>query len=81
MAERTPYMQRLMTSTYPQIVIEAIQGGFTGSWERLIARRLAMDVERDHSEAVMIVESCGGCFMKAAYLITNSKIPENETQK
>lgn len=80
MAERTPYMQQLMTCTYPQVPIEAINGGFEGSWERLIARQLARDVERDHSEAVLIVESCGNCFMKAAYLITHSKIPEHETK-
>lgn len=82
--ERTNYMQSLMTSTYPSIPMEAIMGGFDGSWERLIAKRLEKDYRRHHSEAVEIVDSCdapgeksNACFLRAAYLITSSKIPEN----
>jgi hypothetical protein len=83
--ERTPYMQSLMTSTYPMVAIEAIQGGFDGSWERLIAKAIEKDYRRNHSEAVEIVDSCdvpgeksNGCFLRAAYLITSSKIPSHE---
>lgn len=81
---RTNYMQNLMTSTYPMIAIEAIKGGFDGSWERLIAKRLITDYEKDHSEAVEImnsflgmgIKSIANASVKAAYLITSSKTPE-----
>lgn len=82
---RTNYMQNLMTSTYPMIAIEAIKGGFDGSWERLIAERLKIDVKKMYPEAMDIVlsiydpegeEKESVTFMKAAYLITSSKIPE-----
>ena len=79
---RTPYMQRLLTSTYSMVAVEAIKGGFDGSWERLIAKRLISDYENDHSEAVeimnsffsMCIKSIAQASVKAAYLITSSKI-------
>lgn len=74
--ERTTYMQSVMTATYPQIVIEAINGGFALSWERCIARQLVKDAQADKSEAVLILESCGNDVMKAAKLITGSKPQE-----
>lgn len=74
--ERTNYMQLLMTVTYPDVPIEAIKGGFDGAWERLISQKLQIDVARDHSEAIEICNSVGNDFMKAAHLITSSKIPE-----
>lgn len=75
--ERTEYMQRLMTSTYSQVAVEAIFGGFEGSWERLIAKRLEADAQRDRSEAVILLEAAGGDPMKAAYIVTGSK-PKSE---
>jgi hypothetical protein len=75
--ERTQYMQKLMTQTYPQIAIEAITGSFEGAWERLIAKKLKKDVDSGHSQACEICESVGNDYMKAAYLITSSVIPEN----
>lgn len=73
--ERTNYMKSLMTTTYPDVAVEAIKGGFKGAWERLIASRLHTDVLKDKSEAVLLVESVGMDYMKAAHLITESKIP------
>lgn len=82
--KRTKYMDGLMTKNYPNVGIEAIMHGFDGSLERLIAKRLEKDYRRHHSEAVEIVDSCdapgeksNACFLRAAYLITSSKIPEN----
>lgn len=72
--ERTNYMQAVMTSTYPNVAIEAIQSGFDGAWERCIARRLQSDVAANHSEASEICESVGNDYRKAAHLITSSKI-------
>jgi hypothetical protein len=80
-------MDRLMTSTYPHVAIEAISGGFDGAWERLIAERLKKDCKAEHSEALEIVESLiespgpkeKTLFLKAAYLITSSKIEGHET--
>jgi hypothetical protein len=82
---RTPYMQRLMTSTYSMIAIKAINGGFDNAWERLIAERLLKDYNAGNSEAECLIESVGGLSkekrMQAAKLITSSKIPENVTNK
>lgn len=78
--ERTKYMSKIMTDTYGQVAIEAIKGGFDGSWERVIARQLRKDCSAGHSEAETIVQSVDGDFTKAAYLITSSKIPEYETK-
>jgi|GEM_PF-2904438 len=82
--ERTEYMQSLMNDTYSSVAIEAIQNGFDGSWERLIAARLRKDYVAGHSEAEVIVHAVGGVsdqkLMEAAKLITSSKIPENETK-
>lgn len=74
--ERTKYMSHLMTSTYQGILIEALQGGFDGAWERLIARQLQKDCRNNHSEAIEIVDSVENDLMKAAKLIYSSKIPE-----
>jgi hypothetical protein len=76
--ERTPFMQQLMNITYPEVAIEAIKGGFSGSWERCIARHLKL-IYRHHSEAAEIVDYCEGDYMKAAHLITSSQIPVNTT--
>lgn len=75
--ERTPFMQTLMTSTYPQIPMEAVLNGFDGSWERCIAKALKNSAAVGNSEAEVILEAAGGDYLKAAYLITSSKIPEN----
>lgn len=50
--KRTLYMTNLMASTYPMVAMNAIMGGFDGSWERLIASRLRKDYSENHSEAV-----------------------------
>lgn len=71
--DRTDYMQNLMTTTYPQVAVEAVMGGFKGSWERLIAKRLEWDAQRDRSEAVLLIEAAGGNPLHAAYLVTGSK--------
>jgi len=71
---RTPYMQKIMDYTYPGVAIEAIRGGFSGSWERLVAKHLMADAKNNHSEATVIMQDCGNDPMKAAYLITNSII-------
>lgn len=76
--DRTDYMQNLMTTTYPQVAVEAVMGGFDGSWERLIAKRLEWDAQRDRSEAVLLIEAAGGDTLQAAYLVTGSK-PKNTT--
>lgn len=83
---RSSYMQNLMTSTYPSIAIEAIENGWDGAWERLIAERLKKDVNAEHSEACEMVESCitshgpkmDPLYLKAAYLITSSTIQAHE---
>lgn len=77
---RTNYMQTIMTATYSSVAIEAIKGGFTGAWERCIEKRLRHDVDNNHSEACEILESVGMDYMKAAHLITSSKIPESVVQ-
>jgi len=82
---RTPYMQLLMTSTYPMVAIEAINGGFEGAWERLIAERLLNDYNAANSEAECLLLSVGGLSMQkrmqAAKLITSSKIQSHDTIK
>lgn len=75
--ERTLYMQQLMTQTYHQIAIEAITGGFTGAWERLISKKIEKDANNGHSQDSEICESVGNNYMKAAYLITSSTITEH----
>lgn len=72
--KRTTFMQLLLTVTYPNVAIEAIKGGFDGSWERLIAKKLQEKVAAGHSEAEVIVQAAGGDFFKAATLITSSII-------
>ena len=76
--ERTKYMQDTMIKTYAGVAIEAIKTGtLTGAWEKCIARQIEQDVKADISEAVVIMESVGNDSLKAAYLITNSKIPDH----
>lgn len=84
--ERTKYMQGLIVSSYQNVAIEAVRNGFDGSLERLIARQLEMDYLGDHSEACELVNfitesdqtmPIRAAALKAAYLITSSKIPEN----
>lgn len=70
--KRTEYMQQLMTSTYPMVAVEAIMGGFDGSWERLIAKRIQWDAQRDRSEAVVLLEAAQGDPIAAAYIVTGS---------
>ena len=72
--KRTQFMQSIMTLTYPQTLIEAVTGGFDGSWERCIARALQNEVSNGNSEAEIIVEATGGDYLKAAHLITSSQI-------
>jgi hypothetical protein len=76
---RTAYMQQIMNETYPQIVIEAVNGGFKGAWQRLIAKRLQKDCKADHSEAIEICDSVGNDLTKASYLVTSSKIVSHDT--
>jgi hypothetical protein len=71
---RTPYQQSIMTATYPGVAREAIIRGFDGSWERLIAQRLRIDAKSGISEAEVLLQYCEGDALKAAYLVTNSKI-------
>jgi len=79
--KRTSYMELLMITTYPMIAIEALKGGFDGAWERLIAQQLEKDCKADESEAIVIAESVGNDFMKAAHLIISSKIENYDTVK
>jgi hypothetical protein len=75
--DRTPFMQLMMTLAYSNVAIEAIQTKFDGSLERCIARTLKNSVERGNSEAEVILQAAGGDYLKAAYLITSSKIPDH----
>lgn len=84
--ERTKYMQLLMTVTQSETIMEAIRGGFDGSQERAIAEKIRMDHLRNHSEACELVDFitkgnstmvAKDVYLKVAYLITSSKIPEN----
>ncbi len=75
--ERTRYMQAIITAAYSQVPMEAILNGFDGSLERCVAKILGHGVLRGNSEAEVLLQSAGGDYLKAAYLITSSKIPEN----
>lgn len=75
--ERTPFMQTLMTCTYPQAAVEAVLNGFDGSWERCIARALERHVLAGNSEAEVLLQGAEGDYLKAAHLITSSKIPDH----
>jgi hypothetical protein len=78
--ERTSYMESVMKTAYPQVAIEAVMGGFDGSFERAIAKVIETDYRANHSEAREIVDSIYSrdnfnlkeAFSKAAYLITSS---------
>lgn len=72
--ERTPYMQELMTMAYPSVAIEALTGGFDGSLERCVAQWLRIGAASGHSEAEVLLQAAGGDSLKAAHLITSSKI-------
>jgi hypothetical protein len=78
---RTEYMKNLMTSTYPNVAIEAFKNGFQGSWERCIAKKLREDYNKGNSEAECLVQSIGGLsdqkLIELAHLITSSKIKEH----
>lgn len=71
--KRSEYMQDIMNKTYPGVAIEAILGGFEGSWERLVAKRLEWDAAFKISEAVSLLQQANGDSMAAAYIITKSK--------
>lgn len=75
--ERTPWMQTIMVATQSQVAIEAIFLGFDGAWERCISRALQNAVAAGNSEAEVILQAAGGDYLKAAYLITSSKMPVN----
>lgn len=84
---RTPYMQSIMNRTYEGVALQAcMQGTIVGAWEKLIADALKRDVANGHSEATEIVESCisspgpkeNALCLKAAYLITSSKIATHD---
>lgn len=87
---RSAYMQSLMTSTYPSIATEAIINGWDGAWERLIAKQLRFDYLKDHSQAVVLIDSQPiddnipeECHLfhqsiKVAHLITSSTIKTHE---
>jgi len=77
--ERTPFMQLAMTITYPEVALEATATNFDGAWERCIARFLKRKSDQGHSEAEVIVQACGGDYLKAAYIITSST-PESCVQ-
>jgi hypothetical protein len=78
-------MQQVMNEIYNKVAIEAIASGFDGSWERVIAERLYIDYLKDHSEcceivgSIKIFSSLKNACQKAAYLITSSKIPSEDT--
>lgn len=75
--KRTQFMQTIMTATQAESMTEAVFRGFDGSWERAIASALKRSVVAGNSEAEVILEAANGDYLKAAYLITSSKIPEN----
>jgi hypothetical protein len=75
--ERTKFMQSIMNATHAMSMTEAVFRGFDGSWERAIAASLKIEVRTGNSEAEVILQAAGGDYLKAAYLITSSKIPEN----
>ena len=79
-------MQLLLTVTQPEIDLEAIRSTFSGSWERLIAKRILRDYLAKHSEACELMEyamkedpslSVQRAALAVAQLITSSKIHEN----
>lgn len=79
---RTPYMQKIMWETHPELFAEAALRGFVGCWERLIAKKLFEECILGSSEASDIVDSIPSppsqSYLKAAYLITSSKIQKHE---
>lgn len=70
--KRTPWMQEIMTDAYQDTAIEAVMGGFDGSWERAIVKKLQKAVAAGNSQAEVILEAAEGNYLKAAYLITSS---------
>lgn len=74
--ERTNYMQSLMTATYSQVPIIAIQTGtIEKAWDKAIAELLKKQVAKGHSEAEVILQAAEGDYMKAAKLVLESEIP------
>lgn len=79
---RTKYMQSILSATRENVALQAcLQGTIVGAWEKLIAKELFKDCLMGHSEASEIVDSMpfpsSQAFLKAAYLITSSKIQTN----
>lgn len=72
--KRTPFMQLLWCTTQHLIYGEAVLRGIEGAWERVIAKRLTTYAIEGHPEAGDILESGDSDPLKAAYLITSSKI-------
>jgi hypothetical protein len=75
--DRTPFMQMIWTESYKDVAVEAIKTRFEGSWERCVARLLKKYVEAGHSEAEVLLQAAEGNHLRAAYLITSSKIPDH----
>lgn len=72
--KRTPFMTFLMEMSHGLLALEAIERGWDGAMERLVAKSLKKAVERGESEAEVLLQATGGNYLKAAYLITSSKI-------
>lgn len=75
--KRTPFMIALMERNRGLLALEAIERGWDGAFERLIAKSLKYAVSRGESQAEVILQAAGGDYMKAAHLITSSEISEN----
>jgi hypothetical protein len=75
--DRTPFMERTLRIAYDQFAVEAILTKWDGALERCIARCLKNAVSNGNSEAEVILQAAGGDYLKAAYLITSSKIPDH----
>lgn len=81
---RTPYMENVISLAYPQVAIEAIKGGFDGSFERAMAKVIQADYLSNHSEAREIVDSLYAghdfnlkeAYLMAAKLITAANLTE-----
>jgi hypothetical protein len=83
---RTEIMQQILNETREYVAIEAIQNGFTGSWERVISRQLK---ESHLAGSLAILDLLDylcipahnltdSVFEKVAYMITSSRLPSEE---
>lgn len=85
---RTELMQELMDVTAPQVGFEAVMNGFTGAWERLIAKALKNMWTNGSHRVLELFDYLGiphdnisqQQFDTAALLIYNSKIPSEQTE-